>query len=684
MSGSTELSRSIVALLIGIGIASLVFGAGNLAWAAAPSPTPEAETLWKQVERIYGAVNADLTEREPPLASNALLLDKTGCSPPAPERLEAAMHRSTATRHEADHGLSLSGYASSGTTSVEPSEPTDGYIEVSWDVLKGGLLESRHEAEQARLRAKYSDIRADINKEQRELRCLRGRVHQAFLSSRLRWLTFKYDLMREAYRVERRGYFQGWANLDELMVSESDLVRLQMDLEVSHKTVGLGHPALTQRPLTPPIIDIDLGAVLTAIQNDHRLSHLQTAQQALASENDTEYQNRLRLFVRQGLDPNLRPDVSIGARFSMPLAMGAEARGEALRQEHEAIGERIKLQRWERATSARSAHLDFQEQLGKTTQQHYRVSRAWERLRRSVASQSLGSQEENLPLAVTRARALADAKLEMIAAQEALYRRLFEVFQAANLPVQLSALQSIQLPAATDRRRLGSRLTYIWSESLNRLSNEVLVDFLVAKGIDHAAVSGGVGSDTAKLHDLSQLAEFRGIKIAVLRGSPRWALSSEHDRVLPLLRQAADLTGRIHLDIEPHLLPEYDTDAQRVLSGYIRLLRRYRDVTGPNTHISVSVPTHWPKATYKDLSPLVDEVIIMAYGMTDSERLAERITRALTTVPSYKTRIALRPSDFRDEWQLEQFIEAIAESTGLARFAIHDLNGYMDLGTFAE
>ncbi|MCL7744734.1 hypothetical protein LV476_07220 [Guyparkeria hydrothermalis] len=679
MSGFTSLPRSFIALLIGIA-SSTALGATASTQAAPTSATSEADALWQQVERVYGALDADTLSHKPWQAGITRLFDDTPCTAPAPERLEAAAHRSTADRHEADPGLALNAYASSGSTAAEPSERTDGYVEVSWDVLKGGLLESRHEAEQARLRARLSEILGDINGERRELRCLRGLVHQRFLSDRLRWLTLKYDLMRQAHQVERRGYFQGWAHLDELMVSESDLVRLQREMETSHRVLALGHPGSPQSPRNFPLVDVDLQAILTAIQNDQRLDDLRQIQQSLAGESDRSYQNRLRLFVRQNLDPDVRRDVSVGARFSMPLAMGATARRAALRHEQEAISERATLQRWERATSAQSAYLDFQEQLDKTIRQHYRVGRAWERLRRSITSQRLGPQEAEIPVAVTRARALADARLEMLAAQEVLYRRLFEVFQAAGVPVHAAALKPVHLPGTTDRRRLGSRLIYVWSDSLNRLPNELLVDFLVAKGVHRAAVSGGVGADTRKLRDLYLLAEEQGITVSVLRGSPEWALPSEHERILPMLRRDADLTGRIHLDIEPHSLPEYDADSQRVLLGYLTLIERLRATSGADTHIAVSVPTHWPEAIYEQLTPLIDEVVVMAYGVTDHEKLSDRLSNALATLPPSKTRIALRPSDFRDEWQLEQFIEALAAETGITRFAIHDLDTYMGLG----
>lgn len=685
MPGPIELSRSIVALILAL--ASLTLGTSDLVHAT-PAPTlsqgEEAERLWQQVERIYGVLADGSIPAGTRRESLARLVDASGCSPPAPERLEAAMHRSQAKRHEAEYGLSLNAYASSGTTTVEPSEQTDGYVELSWDVLDGGLLESGHKAEQSRLRARLSDIEAAINKQRRELRCLRGLSHQRFLSKRLQWLTLKYDLMRLAYRVERRGYFQGWAHLDELMVSESDLVNLRMELETSHNLLGLDHPALAQPPLDAPIVDIDLQAVLAAIKNDQHLTKLKAVQRSLVREKETKYENRLRLFLRQSIDSNAKTDISVGARFSMPLAMGGEARRNALRQERQAAVERVELRRWERATSARSAYLDFQEQLDRTIGQHYRVSRAWERLRRSIASLRLDPQKAKLPLAVTRARALAEAKLEMVTAKESLYRRLFEVFQAAGIRLSAAALTTVRLPAPTDRRRFGSRLAYVWSDSLNHLPNGLLLDFLLAKGVNHAAVSGGVGSDRAQLRDFTRRAEQRGITVAVLRGSPKWARPSTHDRVVPLLRHAADLTGRIHLDIEPHLLPEYETDKRHLLSGLLSLLERLRLETGPDTYIAVSVPTHWPKDIYERLAPMVDEVVIMAYGMTNSEKLTKRLAPPLSALPAPKTRIALRPSDFDDEWQLERFIEELAVRTGTNRFALHDLESYMDLGSVTE
>lgn len=92
-------------------------------------------------------------------------------------------------------------------------------------------------------------------------------------------------------------------------------------------------------------------------------------------------------------------------------------------------------------------------------------------------------------------------------------------------------------------------------------------------------------------HDQTALAEFfrrahhRGIAVELLFGQPDWALAENHHQVLSIIDQVGNFARRfpdiqvagIHLDVEPYLLPQWDTDRQSLASAYIDLLESARE-----------------------------------------------------------------------------------------------------------
>lgn len=646
-------------------------------------PEPIARSLWQQAERIARAARAGNGENVTGAAAVARLFNSSECALPRPEAARAAMHRAEAERLRADKGVELSAVYGIESNRLNTDNGQSGHVQLSWDLLDGGYTGAQRAAERARIRAEIAQAEDEFESTQRKLRCIRTGIEDQFLSSRSRWLTLKRELMLRAYAVERRGYFQGYAYLDELMVSEADLRALRDGLRHMHERIDSSAEMRSRPPLETPLLDIDLTAVLRAIDNDEGQIRLAALERTLAAQEVEAKRSdiRLRLFLRQGMGSSEEQDISAGVRISVPLTFGDSARGNALAQETRTIRAEHTGDRWERATRAESAYLQFRNQFQRTRQQHYRVSRAWERLRRSLAERRASAAEADVAVAVTRARALADAALEMAEARATLYRAILDTFIAARVPLTVGALRTVALPEITDRRRTGLRLVYLWSDTLTTFPPELLMEFIVAKGVDRVAVSGGPRVPRKKRARFIRLAQERGVEVSSLRGSPGWFDPARHEAVIDTLRGDIDRIGNLHLDVEPYVLEDFDRDPQSHLNGYLQLLERLRRVTDSETRITVSVPIHWPDDVYKRLDRHVDEIVLMAYEETRPARLLERLRGPLGVLSDAHVKIAVRASDFRDEAEMERLLDRLAGETNIKHFAIHDFGGYMRLSS---
>lgn len=652
------------------GRSGLLAGAGAVA--------DEKARLWHQMEQVYQHV----VPAQTPFSRAVTTLLGEECDLPQPERQRAEAYRAEAEGLMAERGLRVNGYYITDRGGVERDGQYNGgqyngYLELSWDLLRGGYLEYKDRAKAASLRAEMEALRGDLAARQRALRCARSQVHEQFAALRSQLLTLKLQFMEPVYRAERRAYFKGWSHLDELLVSESDLVRLRNELSRLHADPGLRRAALEPVPLNPPVLDVDMLVVAAAIDADRYRERLHDLERSLVSLGRNERDNRLRLFLRRGFNQGRGSDVSAGVWVSLPLSQLERDRQEELTPWLAGLGADRAVQHWERVTDARSAYLDLREQLDRVIQQHYRYTRAHERARRSMVEYQLTPEQADVSLAVARMRDLLDAAIEMAEAKEVLYRRVLEVFARAQVDLRMEALRPVPLPAVQDRRRPGGRLLYLWSESFNRQPNPVLLSFLEAKGVDRVALSGGARMDTGKVSTFIRQAEQRGIAVEVVEGAPRWALPEYHARAITAVRRAADATGAVHLDVEPHTLPEFKAQEERFLDGYVALLGKLRAELGPDVRLTVAVPMHWPLKTYRELSPYVDGVYLMAYGEPRIGHLLQRLRPALSILPHDRLRLVVRASDFEDEWQLEHTLEALRKHTAVRAFGVHELSGYM-------
>ena len=165
-----------------------------------------------------------------------------------------------------------------------------------------------------------------------------------------------------------------------------------------------------------------------------------------------------------------------------------------------------------------------------------------------------------------------------------------------------------------------------------------------------------------------------------LGGRPvRLGESPEVQQLTPVGERVYTGIGMVHLDIEPHAVQKYKKDRRKAQKAYMKMLRYFYTRLDAKMHLSVSLPAHLKSRDYREISALVDRVVIMDYGSADPDRILRRMRHARKAIPDAKLVLALRASDFESERQLERTIHIIAQRTSLRHFAIQATAGYLDL-----
>ncbi len=537
------------------------------------------------------------------------------------------------------------------------------------------MLSQEAELERIEMRASLVD---------RGYRCRRLGLTQIFDRQRLELLRIKNGLLSPIYKVTRRAYFKGRYRLDDLLEIEGELEHIRDELKFlsGRMNRNLAQGAAWGH-FNPPILDVDLPAVLTAVTHDDGNAQRTRLRQEILQNHRLARrdQDRLGLYVRANSDKILpgtgnNSDLEVGLRFTFPLGNRSD---EALPYYLREIQEESEVDQWRQRSKVEAAYLELREQLRRTRRQQTRYERALERMRRSVTRHHLEPEESDLRTAIALARSLTEAAIELVLAKEESFQRVNEILRRAGLDFSPQYLHAVADVAPKQRSRQGLRSIYLWSSAFNDLENTLLLDFLETKGLGHLMVSAGRRTDRDKLSHLLRKAALRQIRVSLVLGVNEWILPGRRADALAAVLRAVDLHPDVHLDVEPQAMEGFKADRTTYLKQYLELLAAVRQRLGHTARLSVAVPVNWDIPTYRKTATLVDGIYLMAYGSSKPGTIARRIRPALDAIEADRLILVLRISDFSDEWSLEQTIDALYQYTGLNRYGIHQLSQFMTL-----
>lgn len=636
--------------------------------------TSEAEALWQLLTRLEPRLRRLFESDQTISAVDRLLAGD--CDLPNAEQLRAEALSVQATATGRKTGLELRSAYTTDDLETDAGEAS-AYVELSWDVMRNGYLEHRHNAEQLQQKVALKRQHAQRSALSNRARCSQQRVNARFTGPLIELLDLKRQLMEPVHAIERRAYFKGWSGLDDYLVSEEDLHNIREELKYLLNTTVRNNDL--SEISQPPLIDIDFGTLLERIrENDRHQQEAMLKSSLLEIQKTQRYENRLRLFVRKefdvdGSNGNDDDGTVAGVRFQMPLDRKHHRR--AVEFDGRALAAEASLEQWEQINETRRAYLELKEQLRRASKQRYRQQRALERVRRTLLRYKMGD-EIALSVAATRMRSLLAAAIESVRANELLYQRANRLLSVAAMEYDSTLIKLAPIEENRFRGRIGRRSIYLWSEAFNNTPNHQIHELLNIKGIETALVSASRLVNKAKLARFRSDAEAYGIEVVSVLGNHQWALAEHHDEALPRIVSLAEVSGGIHLDIEPHTLRNFDSNRQTYLTDYTNLIRRVDDQLD-GLPLTIAVPVHWEIATYRELARYADSLYIMAYGNPNPNRILKRLQPLLDAIPEEQIVIALRASDFSDEWEMEQAIEKIEYATGVNRFAIHQFRSFV-------
>lgn len=630
----------------------------------------EAHKLWLLAQYIQSQTVAQLQSGQGLETAHSIL--SQSCQGKSIEQLRADILRAEADNMQSRKGFELRGGYSSESFSNDDDDPS-AYLELSWDVLRNGYRANSHRSQALFSEAELVELRGRKEQMLQSYRCRRYRLAKTFSGLYGYLLSLKLELMKPVYNVERRAYFKGWSYLDDYLVSEGDIRLLEKELHYINADSDKDDVIFMQNP---PVIDVDLQGIIEEIRNDDHNTRLAALQKKILNEKErASERNRLRFFLRKSFDVSSGSGDNgtvAGLRFSIPLEREEH---DVLKFKLDQVDDEVDFHAWERISRAKAAYAELREQMRRVIKQRYRYLRTQERVRRIFLEKQIAGDEVELARVIARVRTLMDAGIEDVRAREELYRRVNEVFMAAQIDYQPSMVKLVSTHQDINRARVGERSVYLWSGMFNKTPNALIQDFLETKSATTVLLSAGHKVDRVKLMDYTRIANRHHQHVELIVGANNWIEPDKYERAAATVATVSEVTGAIHLDVEPHTLASYKTDREQTMSQYMGMLRRLREAAALNK-LTVAVPLHWKEAEYREIGELADAVYFMTYGSPDIKKLSRRLEKVLDFVSPEKVVVVLRIGDFEDEWALEQAFDYLRSKLGIRRFGIHQFRKY--------
>jgi len=167
----------------------------------------------------------------------------------------------------------------------------------------------------------------------------------------------------------------------------------------------------------------------------------------------------------------------------------------------------------------------------------------------------------------------------------------------------LAIVGTLAAPADAATGTTGSRAMWLWTKP----APADVVAWARAHGVGEILAATPAKPDLAWLRDLRAQSAAAGISLAALGGDPAW--TTQHTAALSWLRavSATGLFDAVHVDVEPHALPEWGTDRARTAQQYVTLLEKLNAAT--TLPLSADVAFWYGEVLLPKKANLADEVL---------------------------------------------------------------------------
>lgn len=276
---------------------------------------------------------------------------------------------------------------------------------------------------------------------------------------------------------------------------------------------------------------------------------------------------------------------------------------------------------------------------------------------------------------------LLQIDIELLDLKQNLYIKLLRIHSKQNnLPLD-SMIVQLDLPNYFDFEDETNRGVYVWSKVFETQNPSFIHEYIVYNQFDEAyiAVSNNdkfIAAKTALVKTLNN----SEVAVYPMIGQNKLLDSDDFEGDLEALLAPFKnwKVDGIHLDIEPHVRPDWKSNKAELMERYTEIINYARILSNEKGwKLSIDIPISMDTAHVNRLFPKIEMIRFMCYENVKPEYLIRKLS--VYSKNKEKIMVALRTEDFTSRTEMEQFAKMLFKETGIKCYGFHDLYRLIEL-----
>lgn len=563
---------------------------------------------------------------------------------------------------------------------------------VDWNILSDGIIASRYKQKILANESVINSLKPKTKIAGDEYIAISHKIIYAFNSHKIKLLDKRQEIINdkitianELYlikhfpRIELLNIMQQQvdvASMNQIYKSYNDQVALQMDPKLLPKNVL-------------PLFDVDISKTFTYSENkaaNDSILKLQIQNLELANKpiNDIHLNTQLRYNYYDMVSTAAanRSFLSAGIGVTVPIPLGIKSNKNVVTAQSKLLEYQQKELVSTNETDLLNSFYEFRYKLKQYNNFFEKRKKYEELIRVERVKEKFGDYEFNPIAALNLLDEMLAVDIELLDLQQEMYLQLLDI----NAKIPGSEVASFIQPYKVDTTKIphekNSKALYIWSEAQTKYSPEYIEEYIRLNKISTAIISlrKDQANKEAAVQLIARLAA-RGIKSELLVGNNKLLMAKDPTLYLDSITNGLDMKAisAIHLDVEPHVLSDYDSNKDKYLNQYVELLKKAKIYCSQKgVELTVSIPVFYPENILRDVYANAGLVYLMAYEHPEADFIIRKTKEEFALDPN-KTIIALRAKDFKNRTECEKLISELSTTLGATKFALHDLETFVKL-----
>lgn len=557
---------------------------------------------------------------------------------------------------------------------------------VDWSLLKEGFFDNKYSAKQQLYQDKLN-LAIGKQTDRSSLSWITNQIAGSFDKGIETKRKFLFQFVTDYEQVGRDLFLNRYILWEDLLKLKNAAKDIEVSLALKH---GLKEN-FSKRPVTfldsLPVFELNEPVlndyIKTKIQEDSLVK-----MSALVNQYKYPYWREINFrpymrynFYSYDVNDRKRDFLTAGFLMSAPLASrkkSKQALGDAL--QHEILSE-VRLLQKNNQWMAAQLMSSYRSKLTDYSNAHHKGILLEEQLRKESVKRQHSDPDFSAVPGLSILKEWMENDIQMIILKKDLYLLLAKLSDLTNnvSPTNFITVFAPEYTKFTPHVKRDKAI-YVWSHGFMKASaSELVAD--VEKGGYSKVILSVNQNDSLKLKalDVIGMLSAKNIEVHLMIANNELVYPKNKNKLLEALQYNLSVPGisGIHLDIEPHTLPEWSEKKELMYNNYLEMVETVSSQLPAGDALSISIPLSYELIYLQKINRFLDRIYLMAYEHPDAQYIIRKTKEEVTLFKS-KATIALRTKDFSSMGEMETMMDKLAIEGGFGYFAIHDYSGLLN------